>query len=63
MKVFPTWYKSKTSNTVIQGIGRGNRYKEDWCVTYILDGCFKDLLLSTKSQYSNEMKKRIKFFK
>lgn len=63
MKVFPTWYKSKTSNSVIQGIGRGNRFKEDYCTTYILDGCFKDLLMSTKSQYPNEMKKRMKFFK
>ena len=63
MKVFPSWYKSKTSNTVIQGIGRGNRFKDDYCTTYILDGCFKDLLVSTKSQYSNEMKKRMKFFK
>ena len=63
MKEFPTWYKSKTSNSIIQGIGRGNRYKEDWCITYILDGCFKDLLNSTKSQYSNEIKKRMKFFK
>ena len=63
MKVFPTWYKSKTSNCVIQGIGRGNRYKEDWCTTYIIDGCFKDLLKSTKSQYSNELRKRMKFFK
>lgn len=63
MRVFPTWYKSKTSNCVIQGIGRGNRYKEDWCTTYIIDGCFKDLLKSTKSQYSNELRKRMKFFK
>ena len=63
MKVFPTWYKSKTSNCVIQGIGRGNRFKDDWCITYIIDGCFKELLKSTKSQYSNELKKRMKFFK
>lgn len=63
MKVFPTWYKSKTSNCVIQGIGRGNRFKQDWCITYIIDGCFKDLLKSTKMQYSNEIKKRMKFFK
>lgn len=63
MKVFPSWYKSKTSNCIIQGIGRGNRYKEDWCITYIIDGCFKNLLYSTKNQYSNELKKRMKFFK
>lgn len=63
MKVFPSWYKSKTSNCVIQGIGRGNRYKNDRCTTYIIDGCFKDLFMSTKGQYSNEIKKRMKFFK
>ena len=60
MKLFPLWYNSTTSNTIIQGIGRGNRYKEDYCITYILDACFLTLYNSTKSQYPKELQERIK---
>ena len=35
IKYFPLWYNSTTSNTIIQGIGRGNRFKDDYCTTYI----------------------------
>ena len=34
-ELFPLWYNSVTSNTIIQGIGRGNRFVDDYCVTYI----------------------------
>ncbi len=62
MKLFPEWYKSKTSNMIIQGIGRGNRSENDYCTTFILDGAFKDLYMSTEEQYSDEMKERMKFY-
>ncbi len=62
MKLFPTWYKSKTSNMIIQGIGRGNRNETDYCTTFILDGCFKDLYLATEDQYAEEMKERMHFY-
>lgn len=62
MKLFPYWYNSETSNHIIQGIGRGNRHTNDWCVTYILDGCFTALYNSTKTQYSEELQNRIKYF-
>jgi len=62
MKLFPLWYKSKTSNMIIQGIGRGNRNETDFCTTFILDGCFKDLYMTTEEQYSEEMKERMKFY-
>ena len=62
MKLFPEWYKSKTSNMIIQGIGRGNRNETDFCTTFILDGCFKDLYMATEEQYSEEMKERMKFY-
>ncbi len=60
MKLFPHWYKSDASNSIIQGIGRGNRSKNDWCVTYIVDGCFGQLYAATKEQYSKELQERIK---
>lgn len=59
-KLYPLWYNSHTSNEIIQGIGRGVRYDGDWCVTYILDACFKTLYNSTKNQYPIELQNRIK---
>lgn len=61
MKLFPDWYKADASNNIIQGIGRGNRSKDDWCITYIVDGCFGQLYNMTKEQYPKELQNRIKF--
>jgi Rad3-related DNA helicase len=60
MKLFPLWYNSKTSNIIIQGIGRGVRNENDYCTTYILDACFYSLYINTKDQYSPELQNRIK---
>lgn len=62
MELFPMWYNSTTSNIIIQGIGRGNRFKEDYCTTYILDACFLSLYNATKSQYAKELQERIKIY-
>ena len=62
MQVFKDWYQSTASNMIIQGIGRGVRNDNDWCVTYILDGCFVDLYRRTISQYSDESKQRVKIY-
>lgn len=59
IKLYPLWYNSKTSNDIIQGIGRGIRYDGDWCVTYIFDACFWNLYINTKDQYPPELQKRI----
>ena len=48
MKLFKKWYNDTTMNNLIQGIGRGNRFKNDKCQIYILDGCFKRLYSYTK---------------
>ena len=60
MEIFPYWYNSETSNHIIQGIGRGNRHTNDWCITYILDGCFSTLYKATNEQYSTELQNRIR---
>lgn len=57
--LFPRWYNSQTTNNIIQGIGRGNRTPNDWCTTYILDGCFDNLYQSTRRQYPKEIQNRI----
>ena len=62
MKLCPLWYNSKTSNTIIQGIGRGVRNDKDYCTTYILDGCFYNLYVNTKEQYAEELQNRIKMY-
>jgi Rad3-related DNA helicase len=62
IELFPLWYNSTTSNIIIQGIGRGVRSKNDYCITYILDACFLSLYNSTKSQYPEELQKRIQMF-
>ena len=60
MNIFPLWYESTTSNTVIQNIGRGVRNENDYCETFILDGCFQRLYESTYEQYPEEIRNRIK---
>ena len=48
MKLFKKWYNDMAMTGLIQGIGRGNRYKNDKCQIYVLDGCFKRLYSYTK---------------
>ena len=60
MSIFPKWYDSTTSNTVIQNIGRGVRNENDYCETFILDGCFQRLYEQTYWQYPEEIRNRIK---
>ena len=38
------WYEYDAINKICQGIGRGVRHKDDWCVNFILDGCISYLV-------------------
>ena len=60
VSLFPKWYNSETSKSIIQGVGRGNRTPTDWCTTYILDGSFARLYEETREQYAPEFRDRIK---
>lgn len=60
VSLFPKWYNSETSKSIIQGVGRGNRTPDDWSTTYILDGCFSRLYEETREQYAPEFRERIK---
>lgn len=53
------WYNWKTSIAVLQGVGRSVRTPEDWAITYLLDGCFADLLKSAGDQFPPEFKGRL----
>ncbi len=60
--IYKGWYTNETLRVIQQAIGRGNRYKEDWCQTYILDGCFTKLYNETKESWPIETRRRIKIF-
>lgn len=55
----PQWYSDTTTISVLQGVGRGVRSERDWCVTFILDGCFNNLLSSSRSMFPQEFIDRI----
>jgi Rad3-related DNA helicase len=56
----PDWYDWKTVISVLQGVGRSVRSKEDWAVTYFLDGCLVDLLKRRRSSFPSDFQRRIK---
>lgn len=60
LKHSQAWYNWKTEINLLQGIGRSIRTPEDWAVTYILDGCFADLMKSAGDQFPPEFKARLK---
>lgn len=63
IKLFPYWYNFTTAKTIIQSIGRGNRYKDDWCKTYILDSAFIKFYNENKWMFPTEIQNRIRFYK
>lgn len=54
------WYSNTTAISILQGVGRGVRNMHDWCVTFILDGCFLRLLQTSRSMFPQEFCERIK---
>lgn len=44
MQTSNEWYSWKTGISLLQGVGRSVRSKDDWAVTYVLDACFKSLI-------------------
>lgn len=57
IKLSNDWYDWKTSISILQGVGRSVRNREDWAVTYFLDACFYDLL--KKNSFPAEFTDRI----
>ena len=44
MQTSNEWYDWKTGISIMQGVGRSVRSKDDWAVTYVLDACFRSLI-------------------
>jgi Rad3-related DNA helicase len=42
------WYTNKMLSNLVQACGRGIRSKDDYCVTYILDGSVFDVVINNK---------------
>ena len=59
MQTFPGWYDWKTGIAIQQGTGRSIRSKDDWAVTYILDGCFRSLI-NKKGFFPPSFEERLK---
>ncbi len=55
----PQWYTDATAISILQGVGRGVRNEKDWCVTFILDGCFTNLLTYCRKMFPDEFINRI----
>lgn len=53
------WYNWKTCTSILQGIGRSIRSKEDWAITYFLDGCLTDLITRSSENFPDEFLSRI----
>jgi Rad3-related DNA helicase len=52
------WYVNKMLNNLIQACGRGVRSVDDYCVTYILDGCIVDAVIQNKTRLPKYFLKR-----
>ena len=60
MSVYPNWYINDVINKMVQGLGRGVRSKDDWCESYILDGCWNDIMTRSSQFLSPVMLERMK---
>lgn len=54
------WYSNTTAISILQGVGRGVRNMNDWCVTFIVDGCFLRLFQMSYKMFPPEFCQRIK---
>ena len=60
MKYIDGWYIYDAITKICQGIGRGVRHKNDWCKTYILDGCI--MKIYNKLENIEVLNRRFKLF-
>jgi len=59
MKLNPSWYQWKAILNILQGVGRSIRSENDYAITYILDGCFGDLIHYNRKAFPLEFIQRI----
>ena len=59
MNIIPGYYQNDVCQKITQGIGRIQRSKNDWGITYIMDGCFNDILKNNKNDLPTQLLDRI----
>jgi Rad3-related DNA helicase len=52
MRMDSEWYRYKTSLTLVQTLGRGMRYEDDYCTTYFLDSRLLDFVFKDTVTYN-----------
>lgn len=60
LEYIPGWYEADVCAKLEQGFGRGVRHPTDWCETYVVDGCFGDMLRRCPENLSDETRSRIR---
>ena len=60
MKKWTWWYSLMTAKTIMQSVGRSIRSKEDYAVTYILDGDWDVFYNKNRKYFSSEFKECLK---
>ena len=60
LEYIPGWYEADVCAKLEQGFGRGVRHQADWCETYVVDGCFGDVLRRCPENLSDETRQRIR---
>lgn len=58
MKRFPFYYERETLEKIMQAIGRTNRHKNDWSVTYLLDSGLPKLIWKLPEYITSRMKNK-----
>lgn len=58
-KLNPMWYNWKTYVSMVQGIGRSIRHRDDHAVTYIVDGSFNKFINMNENFFSQNIKDRL----
>lgn len=56
------WYNWKTSLAFIQALGRSIRNENDWAITYLLDGNFRDYIRHNSNLLPEYVTERIEYF-
>jgi Rad3-related DNA helicase len=62
MELDTRWYNWKTSLAFIQALGRSIRNENDWAVTYLLDGSFRNYIGRYSNMLPEYVTERIEYF-
>src|SRR6185369_1782515 len=56
------WYAWKAALTFVQALGRSIRNENDWAITYLLDGNFRDFFRHNHSMLPKHINDRVTYF-